>query len=97
MLEPAIVLADEPVASLDPQTSADVLALLARAARERGATVLCSLHQIDLALRFADRIVALRAGRVAFDGTPAQFNANVVDRLYASADEAVPAGRRGAR
>jgi phosphonate transport system ATP-binding protein len=70
MLDPAYVLADEPVASLDPQTSFDILALLEREAKERGTTVLCSLHQIDLALRFADRIVALRDGRIMFDGAP---------------------------
>ena len=82
MLDPAVVLADEPVASLDPQTSADILALLVREARARGSTVLCSLHQIDLALRFADRIVALRAGRVAFDGPPAALAPRVIARLY---------------
>jgi phosphonate transport system ATP-binding protein len=84
MLDPAIVLADEPVASLDPQTSADVLALLAREARARGSTVLCSLHQIELALTFADRIIAMRAGRVAFDGTPSDLSADMIGGLYAS-------------
>ena len=70
MLDPAYVLADEPVASLDPQTSADILALIEREAKGRGAAVLCSLHQIDLAMRFADRIIALRDGRIVFDGAP---------------------------
>jgi phosphonate transport system ATP-binding protein len=73
MLDPAVVLADEPVASLDPKTSRDVLALLKKESRERGATVLCSLHQIDLAREFADRIVALRGGEVAFDEPPAEL------------------------
>jgi phosphonate transport system ATP-binding protein len=100
MLDPAIVLADEPVASLDPQTSTDVLTLLVREARTRGATVLCSLHQIDLALQFADRIVALRQGKVAFDGAPVQLTTEIIDRLYA-ADESTGAvalsSRRGSR
>ena len=55
MLDPAYVLADEPVASLDPHASVEILQLLASQARERRATVLCSLHQVDLAKRFADR------------------------------------------
>lgn len=82
MLDPQIVLADEPVASLDPQTSADILTLLAREARVRGTTVLCSLHQIELAMAFADRIVAMRAGRVVFDGPPQALAPEAVARIY---------------
>lgn len=82
MLDPAYVLADEPVASLDPQTSVDVLELLASQARQRGATVLCSLHQLDLARRFADRIVALKDGRVVFDGTPDDLAEAGLGRIY---------------
>lgn len=82
MLDPAVVLADEPVASLDPQINADVLDLIQHQARACSATVLCSLHQIDLALRFADRIVALRAGRIALDATPSQLNADCLKAFY---------------
>jgi phosphonate transport system ATP-binding protein len=85
MLDPPLVLADEPVASLDPQTSHDVLALLKRQAQERGTTVLCSLHQIELACEFADRIVALRDGAVVFDGPPASFQPQVFDAVYGRA------------
>lgn len=70
MLDPSILIADEPVASLDPQTSIEIMALLRDRAHASGATLLCSLHQVDLARRFADRIVALRGGRIVFDGTP---------------------------
>ncbi|MFN3607919.1 MAG: phosphonate ABC transporter ATP-binding protein [Hyphomonas sp.] len=70
MGEPVLILADEPVASLDPQTSRDILTLLRGAAKERGAAVLCSLHQMDLAREFADRIVVMRGGRVVFNGLP---------------------------
>lgn len=66
-LNAAVVLADEPVASLDPQTSKDVMSLLRDAAGERDSTVLCSLHQIDLAREFADRIIGMRAGKVLWD------------------------------
>lgn len=85
MLDPAIVLADEPVASLDPQISIDILGLLAREARARGSTVLCSLHQIELARTFADRIVALRSGRVAFDGLPSELSEAAIRDIYAAA------------
>jgi phosphonate transport system ATP-binding protein len=82
MRDPAVILADEPVASLDPRTAHDILALLHAQARERGATVLCSLHQLELARRFADRIVALRAGRVMFDGTPAELSPAHTASIY---------------
>lgn len=82
MLDPSILLADEPVASLDPAVSADILALLVREARARGATVLCSLHQLDLAHQFADRIVALKAGELIFDGPPADLTPEAAARIY---------------
>ncbi|WP_291742547.1 ATP-binding cassette domain-containing protein, partial [Limnobacter sp. UBA1615] len=82
MLDPEVVLADEPVASLDPKISADILGLIRDAARERGATVLCSLHQVDLAREFGDRIVGMRNGKVVFDGTPAEFTDAKVNDLY---------------
>jgi phosphonate transport system ATP-binding protein len=82
MLDPAIVLADEPVASLDPQTSEDILQLLARQARAKGATVICSLHQLELALGFADRIVALKAGELVFDGAPGDLSIAAAREIY---------------
>lgn len=95
MLDPPLVLADEPVASLDPLTSHDVLSLLRRQARERGTTVLCSLHQIELACEFADRIVALRQGTVVFDGPPHAFDPKVFDAIYGrTAAVAAPPERR---
>jgi phosphonate transport system ATP-binding protein len=82
MLDPGIVLADEPVASLDPRISLEILELIVQQARATGATVLCSLHQVDLALRFADRIVALCNGRIAFDGPPAQLTQPWIRAIY---------------
>ncbi|MET0291334.1 MAG: phosphonate ABC transporter ATP-binding protein [Steroidobacteraceae bacterium] len=81
---PRLVLADEPVASLDPSNSRDVLGMLRRAAADHGATVLCSLHQIDLALTYADRIVGLRDGRVVLDCIAARFDHTHRDALYAA-------------
>jgi phosphonate transport system ATP-binding protein len=85
MLDPEVVLADEPVASLDPKISRDILTLVREAARERNTTVLCSLHQVDLAREFGDRIVGMREGRVVFDGTPSEFTDERVQKLYAGA------------
>jgi phosphonate transport system ATP-binding protein len=82
MLDPEVVLADEPVASLDPKISRDILTLIRDAARQRGATVLCSLHQIDLAREFADRIIGMRDGRIVFDGTPEELSDARVEALY---------------
>lgn len=82
LCDPDLLLADEPVASLDPATASDILELLRSAARERGAAVLCSLHQPELALRFADRVLGLRAGRVVFDGPPQRLDASALHRIY---------------
>ncbi|MCT2401473.1 phosphonate ABC transporter ATP-binding protein [Novosphingobium mangrovi (ex Huang et al. 2023)] len=86
MLDPAILLADEPVASLDPALAREVLGLLKAQAREHGSTVLCSLHQLDLARAFADRIVALHRGRVIFDGAPDTLNTRDLAVIYARDD-----------
>jgi phosphonate transport system ATP-binding protein len=82
MMDPEVVLADEPVASLDPKISEDILTLIQTAAKARGTSVVCSLHQVDLARQFADRIVGMRNGQVVFDGTPEEFNEAMVHRLY---------------
>ena len=71
MQDPEILLADEPVASLDPESSDQVMNLIREIGLRRGLTVVCSLHQVDLALAWADRIVGLRHGRVVLD-TPAE-------------------------
>ncbi|WP_022892759.1 phosphonate ABC transporter ATP-binding protein [Agromyces subbeticus] len=71
MQNPEILLADEPVASLDPESSEQVMALIREIAMDEGLTVVCSLHQVDLALSWGDRIVGLRHGEVALD-TPVE-------------------------
>lgn len=83
MLDPEVVLADEPVASLDPRIAREILTLIHDAARERGTTVMCSLHQVDLAREFADRIVGMREGRIVFDGPPDALTDAVAQQLYA--------------
>ncbi len=84
ILEPRLVLADEPVASLDPEISRVILKLLQDESRQHHATVLCSLHQVELAVEFADRIVGMSQGRVVFDGPPAEFDENARRALYGS-------------
>jgi len=67
MQQPEVLLADEPVASLDPESSTQVMDLLKSISREHNLTVLCSLHQVDLALGWGDRIIGLRTGRTVLD------------------------------
>lgn len=82
LCDPDLLLADEPVASLDPATAGDILELLREAARERGTTVLCSLHQPELAVRFADRVLGLRSGRIVFDGPPERLDEAALAEIY---------------
>jgi phosphonate transport system ATP-binding protein len=82
MKKPSVVLADEPVASLDPAVSRQVLRLLRSASQGHNTTVLCSLHQVEYALEFADRIVALRKGTVLFDGPPSALSDETLIKIY---------------
>lgn len=82
MLEPRLLLADEPVASLDPRVSREIMALLRDEAKRRGTTVVCSLHQPELAVEFADRIIALKGGKLVFDGSPEELVAAGLDGIY---------------
>ena len=83
--QPEIILADEPVASLDPIAGEKVLADLHRICREDSITAIVSLHQVDLARRFADRIIGLSSGRIIFDGSPAQLGNSMIDEIYVAA------------
>ena len=80
--QPNLVLADEPVASLDPAMSRSVLENLKQAARIHNVTVVCTLHQMEYALEFGDRIVALRQGEVFFDGCPNAMDSRTQAELY---------------
>ncbi len=79
-----VILADEPIASLDPESSHRVLAALATLNREDGATVLVSLHQIDFAWRYCPRSVALKEGRVVFDGPTHGLTPELLRHVYGS-------------
>jgi phosphonate transport system ATP-binding protein len=82
---PGVILADEPVSSLDPQTSRDVLDLLRGICRREGVAVVCSLHQTDLARAYADRIVGLANGRVVIDAAARAFDAAAYASVYGTA------------
>ncbi len=90
---PQVILADEPVASLDPSTARVVLDDLRRAAHELGIAVLCNLHQVEYAMEFADRIVGICAGEVVFDGRPSELTPPALARIYPgpAADASSPA------
>lgn len=82
--EPRILLADEPVASLDPATAERLLILLRDICRSDGLTVVVSLHQLAFARSFADRIVGLAGGAVIFDGAPHELSDDIAARLYSA-------------
>ena len=81
---PRLILADEPVASLDPATAHKILGLLHRVCREDGITSVVSLHQVDLARTYADRIIGLNQGQVVFDGPPDKLLAEAQSSLYSA-------------
>jgi phosphonate transport system ATP-binding protein len=85
--EPRLMLADEPIASLDPRNARLVMDALRRIHREDGLTVLVNLHHLDTARHYCDRIVALAAGRVVFDGTPAELTPERVREVYGVSEE----------
>jgi phosphonate transport system ATP-binding protein len=80
--EPKIILADEPVASLDPELAHVVLGDLARIAREDRVLTLINIHHVDLAREFADRVIGIAQGQVVFDGTPSELDQATLDRIY---------------
>ena len=79
---PQLLLADEPVASLDPATALDLLGLMHSICKSDGLTAVVSLHQVEYARQFADRIIGLHQGQVVFDDQPQQLTEAVVQRLY---------------
>lgn len=83
-----VVLADEPIASLDPESSRNVMEILARINREDRCTVIVSLHQVEMALKYCPRVIALHQGRVVFDGASSLLTPSLLRELYGvQADE----------
>jgi phosphonate transport system ATP-binding protein len=82
MQDPELVLADEPTSSLDPKTSVEIMDLLAGLARARGIPVIVNIHNVDLARRFAQRIVGMSQGEIVFDGPPADLQESHLLAIY---------------
>ena len=84
---PKLILADEPVASLDPMISFQVLSLLKEISLSKGITVLCNLHQVDYALRFADRVIGLAEGQIVIDKPKNEIDGEYVKKIYQGHDQ----------
>ncbi|MCC6194282.1 MAG: phosphonate ABC transporter ATP-binding protein [Burkholderiales bacterium] len=82
MQEPKLLLADEPTSSLDPKTSVEIMELMASLGRTRGIPVLVNMHDVELARRFADRIVGMSGGRIVYDGPPQYLTDDVLKQIY---------------
>ena len=93
MQQPRMILADEPVASLDPALRHSVMRHIEALNRDEGMTVMCSLHDIDLVTRYATRMVALREGRLVWEGKPGEFDKATFKEIYG--EEAQPASNTG--
>jgi phosphonate transport system ATP-binding protein len=89
MQDPDMILADEPVASLDPVLAHSIMQYLEQINQEDGVTVLCSLHFLDLVHRYADRVIALNQGRLVFDGLPSEIDDQRFKDIYGQDAERV--------
>lgn len=84
--DPQLLLIDEPTASLDPKTSRQVMRLLLEICNERGLPAIINIHDVVLAKQFTERLVGLQAGKIVFDGTPAELDESVLTRIYGEED-----------
>ena len=82
MQQPAVLLADEPTSSLDPKTSVEIMQLLTDIARDRAIPIVINMHDVELAKRFADRIVGMAGGSVVFDGPPDRLSDTTLKTIY---------------
>ncbi len=79
---PRVVLADEPIASLDPKSAENVMDILREIHQTQGLPVIANLHQVDIAVKYATRIVGMKAGKIVFSGPPAQLDPATIQSLY---------------
>jgi len=80
--EPDMILADEPIASLDPRNTRIVMDALLRINKHFGITVICNLHSLDLARSYCDRLIGMASGRIVFDGAPSSLTEHIARELY---------------
>ena len=86
MQEPGLILADEPTSSLDPKTSVEIMELLDQVSRQRKVPVIINIHNVDLARRFATRIIGMSRGQVVFDGPPDALQDRNLNEIYGGED-----------
>ncbi len=84
--DPALLLVDEPTASLDPKTSREIMRLIIEMCRERGLAAIINIHDVNLAQMFVQRVVALNMGEIIFDGGPTELTPEVLTRIYGEED-----------
>ena len=89
MQNPKLLLADEPVASLDPATSNSIMQYFEKINKERGTTVICNLHFLSLVRRYATRVIALKAGEIIYEGLPNEIDESWFKRIYGEDAEEV--------
>lgn len=89
MQNPKLLLADEPVASLDPATSNSIMQYFEKINKERGTTVICNLHFLSLVRRYASRVIALKAGEIIYEGFPAEIDETWFKTIYGEEAEEV--------
>jgi phosphonate transport system ATP-binding protein len=89
MQNPKLLLADEPVASLDPATSNSVMQYFEKINKEFGTTVICNLHFLSLVRRYATRVIALKAGEIVYQGHPSEINETWFKTIYGEEAEEV--------
>jgi phosphonate transport system ATP-binding protein len=87
--EPHLILCDEPIASLDPGSAKKIMDHLQRISREMNITILMNLHQVDVAIRYSDRIIGIRQGAIVFDGEPQHLKKKTVAEIYGSETEEI--------
>ena len=86
MQRPHLLLADEPTSSLDPKTSFEIMGLLRVQGRARGIPVIVNIHDVELARRYADRVVGLSGGHKVYDGSPAGLSDDMLRQIYGGED-----------
>ena len=85
---PQIILADEPVASLDPVTARQVMDDFQRINRDMNITVIINIHHVELALQYASRVIGIREGKIVYDGPSSQVTQQILDGIYQGKEEA---------
>jgi phosphonate transport system ATP-binding protein len=86
MQDPELFLADEPTSSLDPKTSVEIMELISRRAEERNIPVIVNIHNVELARRFAERVIGMADGEIVFDGAPRALDPATLSRIYGGED-----------